>query len=234
MRLAACLVVADAAIASMLVALVLGATGAAAAPGALPVDAARLLPQLRAEMDATWPGVAPRAWIPALIEQESLWRERATLRTAREHGCGVGQFTRAFAADGSLRFDALAETRALDPRLAGWSWADCARPEYQLRAVVVKLRMHDRQCQPLVRGNRQVKACAAAMYNGGAGSVAKRVRSCSIASGCDPGLWFDHLERQCPQSRQRVAGYGESFCDINSKYPARVEARMPRYEKVMR
>lgn len=206
----------------------------AAAQVPLPGDASRYLPQLRAELATTWPEVSPRAWVPALIEQESLWRVGATLRTAREHGCGLGQFTRAYAADGSVRFDALAETRALDRRLAGWSWADCARPDYQLRAVVVKLRMHDRQCQPLMRGNRQVKACAAAMYNGGAGSVAKRVRSCSLVAGCDARTWFGNLERQCPQSQQRVAGYGESFCQINSRYPGRVEARMNKYEEVMR
>lgn len=200
----------------------------------LPGDAPRYLPQLQHELRAAWPDLAPRAWVPALIEQESLWRVNATLRTAREHGCGLGQFTRAYDAAGRIRFDALAEARALDRGLAGWSWADCARPEYQLRAVVVKLRMHDRQCQPLMRDNREVKACAAAMYNGGAGSVAKRVRSCNLAAGCDAGTWFGHLDRQCPQSRVAAAGYVESFCEINSRYPGRVEARMPKYVEVMR
>lgn len=218
----------------LLPALVLLCLVCPAAAQKLPGDAPRYLPQLQRELRTAWPDLAPRAWVPALIEQESLWRVNATLRTAREHGCGFGQFTRAYDAGGRIRFDALAETRALDARLAGWSWADCARPEYQLRAVVVKLRMHDRQCQPLMRDNRQVKACAAAMYNGGAGSVAKRVRSCSLVAGCNAGTWFGHLDRQCPQSRERAAGYAESFCEINSRYPGRVEARMPKYVEVMR
>jgi hypothetical protein len=199
----------------------------------LPGDAAMLLPMLKIEMQKYWPAVTPRAWIPALIEQESLWRVNAKLKTAREHGCGLGQFTIAYRADGSARFDALAETRALDASLAGWSWRDCANAEMQLRAVVLKLKTLDRQCEPLMAGNRNTKACAGASYNGGFGSVTKRIRACAAAANCNPGVWAANLDQHCPQARVRVAGYGESFCDINSKYPAKIEARMPKYTAVM-
>ncbi|GAB7128022.1 hypothetical protein JCM19000A_25290 [Silvimonas sp. JCM 19000] len=208
------------------------AGAAIAAP--LPGDAPLLIPQLKVELATFWPAVAPRAWVPALIEQESGWKTNAQLKTGRELGCGLGQFTVAYDAAGRVRFDALAEARGLDRSLAAWSWRDCAKVQYQLRAVVLKLRTNDRQCQPLMADNRSVKACAAAMYNGGAGSVAKRITSCRLAAGCQPRVWFGQLERQCPQGKGRAAGYGESFCEINSRYPGRVEARLPRYVEVMR
>ncbi len=200
----------------------------------LPGDAPSLLPVLKTEIADYWPGVQPRAWLPAVIEQESGWKTGATLKTGREFGCGLGQFTKAFNADGSVRFDALAETRALDKSLAGWDWRDCYNTRFQIRAVVLKMRTNDRQCVTLMATNRDVKACDGGMYNGGGGSVIKRVRACQAQPGCDPKVWFGHLDRQCPQAKTKVAGYGESFCEINSKYPARVEARMTRYEESMK
>jgi hypothetical protein len=207
---------------------------ACSAAAKLPGDAAQLIPVLRSEIATHWPDVAPRTWIPAVIEQESLWRIRAQLKTDRELGCGLGQFTKAFNADGTVRFDALTETKRLDPSLAGWDWRDCANAQYQLRGVVLKLKVNERQCAPLMATNRDVKACNGGMYNGGGGSVTKRIRACQVQAGCNPRVWFGHLDQQCPQSKVKHAGYGESFCDINSKYPLRVEARQAKYEEVMK
>lgn len=217
----------------VIVAIALALSGAffsSAHAGTLPGDAARLMPQLVAEIDRFWPDLAPRAFVPAVIEQESSWKASARLKTSRELGCGLGQFTVAYDAAGGVRFDALTETKALDPSLAGWSWRDCYATQYQLRAVVLKLRANDRSCEALLVGNNEIKACGAAQYNGGAGSVAKRIRLCRSVRGCDATRWFGHLEHQVAQSTRRVQGYGESFAEINSKYPARVFARMPKYE----
>ena len=195
----------------------------------LPGDAERLLPQLKTEIEQYWPELHPREFVPALIEQESLWKINAVLKTSRELGCGLGQFTKAMNADGSTRFDALTETKLLDPSLAGWSWKDCYAVQYQLRAVVLKLRQNDYRCRTLVHAGEDTKACDAAAYNGGAGSISKRIKLCSITQGCDSRRWFGHLNKQCPQSKVKVQGYGEDFCTINSKYPGRVFARMPKY-----
>jgi hypothetical protein len=201
---------------------------------ALPGQADALLPVLKEEMASYWPDETPRAWVPALIEQESGWRPTAQLRTAREQGCGLIQITRAYNANGTVRMDALADYKQLDPSLAGWSWQDCAAVRYQLRAGVLKLRSNDVLCRRMgLSDNREVKACAAAIHNGGAGNMAKRIRTCRADDGCDPARWFANLERKCPQSRARMAGYGESLCEINSRYPARVEGRMGKYEKPM-
>jgi hypothetical protein len=212
----------------LLLGLVLGFADSHAGP--LPGDAARLLPRLANEQARYWPDLALSAFPAAVIEQESAWKVRATLKTSRELGAGLGQFTRAYKSDGSVRFDALAETAKLDASLAGWSWRDPYNEQYQLRAVVIKLRANARACAPLMASASEALACAAAQYNGGAGSVATRIRSCRLRAGCDARQWFGHLENQVAQSTARVAGYGESFAQINSKYPGRVFARMPKYK----
>lgn len=197
---------------------------------ALPNDAERYLPILSAEINRSWAGLTPKTFPAGVVEQESLWKLNATLQTPRELGCGFGQFTKAFNADGSVRFDALEETKRLDPTLANWSWRDCANAQFQLRALVTKLRVNDTACIPLMKGNINAKLCAAAAYNGGLGSITRRIRSCQRQENCDAGEWTGHLDRQCPQAQTKVKGYGEDFCTINSRYPGRVFARMPKYE----
>lgn len=200
---------------------------------ALPGDSARLLPKLDAEIKTYWPTLSPRAFPAGVIDQESNWKVKATLKTSRELGCGLGQFTIAYDAAGKPRFDALTETKQLNSNLKGWSWSDCYNEEYQIRGVITKLRINDRNCSALMENNLESKACAAAQYNGGAGSVNKRIRTCRMTPGCEPRIWFDNLQKQCPQSNVKVAGYGESFCDINSKYPTRVFTRMNKFERFL-
>lgn len=189
----------------------------------LPGDAAQLLPVLQNEINVYWPDLSPKAYPALVIYQESRWKSKAQLKTSRELGCGLGQFTIAYTADGSTRFDALTETKRLDPSLKDWDWRDCYNAQYQMRAVVLKLKVNNRNCMALMRNNREVKACSSASYNSGYGGVGKRIRTCRMEKGCEPDLWFGNLELQCAAT-VKVAGYGESFCQISSKYPGRVES----------
>lgn len=201
----------------------------------LPGESARLLPQLVVEIDTYWKEL-PLEYVsyPAgLIDQESNWKPTATLRTSRELGCGLGQFTLAKNADGSTRFDALKETKALSPTLADWDWRDCSATTYQLRAVILKSKSQHRNCLVTMLDVPNALKCNGGAYNGGAGSVAKRQRFCRATAGCDYRIWDGHLDKQCPQAKVKVHGYGESFCDINSKYPGRVFARMPKFQPTM-
>lgn len=195
----------------------------------LPGQAAQYLSELAAEIDTFWVSLPRREFPAGLIEQESNWKVSATLKTSRELGVGLGQFTKAYNADGSVRFDALAETKQLDKSLAGWSWQDPYNAQYQIRAVVLKLRANDKKCSVYLTGSDEQLACGAAVYNGGAGSITKRIRMCQVTAGCDDKKWFGNLDHMVAQSTVRAAGYGESFAEINSKYPARVFARMKKY-----
>jgi len=70
-------------------------------------------------------------YIPSLIEHESCislthskcWNPSSRLKTSREEGAGLGQLTRAFNPDGSIRFDSLANLKRNYPRqLSDLSW----------------------------------------------------------------------------------------------------------------
>jgi hypothetical protein len=201
----------------------------ALAAGKLPGESEKYLPQLGKEVSTYWPALTIREFPAGVIDQESNWKLNATLRTKREFGCGLGQFTIAYNADGSVRFNAVDEAKHMDRSLSGWDVKNCYEVTYQLRAVVLKLKMHSRNCSAYMRGDENSYKCAGGQYNGGAGSTTKRIRSCRATPGCEPSIWDANLDRQCPQSNVRVEGYGESFCEINSKYPARVWARMPKF-----
>lgn len=199
----------------------------------LPGESARLLPSLVEEVDTFWTDIPDYVFPAGLIDQESNWKPTATLSTSRELGCGLGQFTLAKDGSGNVRFDALKETKALSPALAEWNWRDCQATKYQMRAVVIKTKSMYRTCYATMVDGRNALMCVGAGYNGGAGSVVKRQRFCRATPGCDFRVWEGNLDKQCPQSNVKVQGYGESFCDINSKYPGRIYARMPKFRPTM-
>ncbi|WP_230678513.1 hypothetical protein, partial [Chromobacterium violaceum] len=99
-----------------------------------------LLPLLSAAVAQHWPDMPSRSVLAAQVEQESGWRERAVLKTSREYGAGLGQFTKAYRADGGVRFDAIREMAARHPELRGWNWGNAFDPRYQLTAMVLKNR----------------------------------------------------------------------------------------------
>lgn len=178
---------------------------------------------LRAEQRQFWPDHPDPAALAALVEQESCvsrkspkcWNPGARLKTAREEGAGMGQITRAYRADGSVRFDSLAGLRdQYDAELGALSWDSIyQRPDLQLRALVLMSR----------DAARPFRASAAwlhfgdAGYNGGVAGVQKERRACKLSAGCDPAQWFGHVERHCLKSRQPLYG-GRSACDINREH----------------
>ena len=168
--------------------------------------------------------------LAALVEQESGWRDHATLKTDREDGAGYGQFTRAYRADGATRFDALAEIAAQDPSLKGWTWADRYNPRMQLRAITVKVRDCQRRLARLVSTATDSLAMCDSAYNGGEGGLMAERRLCAAAAGCDPGVWFGHVETHSTKSRTKWKGYGASAFAINRTHVRNVMiVRRPKY-----
>lgn len=204
------------------------------ANAAVPTQAHQYLPMLSAEIDRTWPGIPDRAYMGGLIDHESAcpikrscWKPTARLKSAREEGGGLGQLTRAWRADGSLRFDKLAEMREAHPALRELSWSTLyQRPDLQMRTMIVMVKadylfFRDRTAAPL--------AFADASYNGGRGGVEKERRACGLKAGCDPNRWFGHVERVCLKSRVPLYG-NRSACDINRHHVHDViHTRTPRY-----
>ena len=210
----------------------------AAAP-AVPTAALQHLPQLQQQLQQVWPDMPEPAYLGALIEHESCitlthrrcWQPSSRLKTTREEGAGLGQLTRAWRPDGSLRFDALAEARRVDPRgLADLRWDTVyTRPDLQMRVIALTTRANYLRLAPLVADHPHRLAMADAAYNGGMGGLLNERRACGLAAGCNPQQWWGHVERHCLKSKQPLYA-GRSACDINRHHVADVLlTRLPRY-----
>lgn len=194
-------------------------------------------PVLKAEQRHYWPGDPDPAALAALVEQESCvslssrgcWNPGARLKSSREEGAGMGQITRAWRADGALRFDALADMRErYRAELGDWSWTNVyARPELQLRAIVLM----SRDGAAPFRAAPEMLAFGDAGYSGGVGGVQRERRACALTTGCDPGRWFGHVELHCLKSRAALYS-GRSACDINREHVRNVlTVRRKKYER---
>ena len=189
----------------------------------LPAGFATYGPVLKAEQRQFWPDHPDPAALAALVEQESCvslkspkcWNPGARLKTDREEGAGMGQITRAYRADGSVRFDALAGLRdQYGQELGALSWDSVyQRPDLQLRALVLMSRDAARP----FRGAPGWLHFGDAGYNGGVAGVQKERRACKLSPGCDPGQWFGHVAAHCLKSRQPLYG-SRSACDINREH----------------
>lgn len=201
----------------------------------VPANARLLAPLVVQEIDTHWPAVPRRSYIGALIEIESCvslksracWTTAARLKTSREEGAGLGQITRAWSKAGALRFDSLAEVRAMDPAsLQELTWDTVyLRADLGVRAVLVKLRdCHARLKRLKVPGEMARLAFCDAAYNGGFDGVQKERKLCALTKGCDPDQWFGHVELHSNKSRTAWQGYGASAFEINR---AHVRATVP-------
>ena len=167
----------------------------------------------------------PKAqYLASLIEHESCislthskcWNSKSRLKSAREEGAGLGQITRAFKPDGTIRFDALSDLKYKYPKeLLELSWQVVYdRPDLQIRALALMMRDNYQYFNKHVKDPHQAYAFADAAYNGGLGGVDHERRACKLASWCNPDKWFDNVEKLCLKSK--VALYGNrSACDIN-------------------
>jgi hypothetical protein len=173
-------------------------------------------------------GSTPKAqYLGSLIELESCihlkhsrcWNPKSRLKSAREEGAGLGQITKAFKPDGTIRFDALSELKHKYPKeLSELSWQVVYdRPDLQIRALTLMMRDNYQYFNKHVKNPYDAYAFADAAYNGGVGGVNHERRACKLASWCNPDLWFNNVEKLCLKSK--VALYGNrSACDINREH----------------
>ncbi len=195
----------------------------------VPAAAVELAPTVVSEIERVWPAIPRRSYVGALIEKETCitlthrwcWSPAAQLKTSREEGAGLGQFTRAWGPDGRERFDALAEVRALSPQQLGeLNWTTVyQRADLGARAILVKLRDCDSRLQRLGEFAELVRvAFCDAAYNGGYGGMQSDRKLCNLTPGCDPKQWFGHVELTSSKSRAKWQGYGKSAFEISREH----------------
>jgi hypothetical protein len=197
---------------------------------------------LQAERLVYWAEHPAPQLLPALAAHESCislthsrcCNPRSRLKSQREEGAGIGQITRTWRADGSPRFDSLADLRERHPALAEWSWENVyQRVDLQNRALVLMARDNFRFFKRLGMADGPALQFADAGYNGGNGGVQNDRRACQIAPGCDARQWLGHVERHCTKSRVALYG-GRSACDINRHHVVDVTVtRAPKYRGLL-
>jgi hypothetical protein len=208
------------------------------AHAALPAGYIKYGQVLKDEQRKYWPDHPRPALLASLVEQESCvtlkhskcWQPTASLKSTREEGAGLGQITRAYRKDGSLRFDTISSLREkYNSELGSLTWDNVySRPDLQLRAIVL---MSKDSARPFM-GNGGWLAFGDAAYNGGVAGVQKERRACKMTQGCDPRQWFNNVETHCLKSRQPLYG-GRSACDINREHVRNVMlVRVKKYEIV--
>ena len=208
--------------------------------------AIELYPSLRKDIPLMFPELQIPAYPLALIEHESCitlkhskcFNINAELKTywadgsRREHGLGLGQFTRAWRNDGMVRLDTLAALKKMYPQeLAGITWETMAKSADQQVLLALALLKDDYKNlyvfkDPIVR----LQATDSA-YNGGRRDVLSARKVCGLQAGCNPDIWFDNIEKHCVKSRQALYG-GRSPCDINTHHVRDVfKTRLPKFQK---
>lgn len=199
-----------------------------------------MLQQTQAEY---WPDHPYPATIAAQVEKETCitikhpkcWTPFAQLKTARELGFGFGQFTVAYNADGTERFNTWSDLkRKHGVALADWTWDNRFDPRLQMRAMVLYDRQIFKMFESATDDTLQALMFAYAGYNGGPAGTLKEIRMCGATPGCDPKRWEGRkgwlgVESVSNKSRKPWNGYGDSAFSINRKY---VKAIL--YEKVGR
>lgn len=206
----------------------------------IPTGAYTWAPVLVMVIGQHWASAPAPERMAAQIERETCitlrhskcWSPRAELKTRRENGIGFGQVTRAYAADGSIRFDKQAELRAAHPKeLGAWTWERRYDPLLQLTGLVLLDRTEYARMRPLAATTDDAWAFGLSAYNGGSGGVMKDRLLCQRTPGCDPARWFGNVELHSTKSRAKWQGYGESPYSINRGYVRQVFERAPEYRR---
>lgn len=159
----------------------------------------------------------------SLIEHESCislrhsrcWSPTSQLKTSREQGVGLGQITRTWRTDGSLRFDVLTELRQKHPSLLRdlrWSTIK-QRPDLQIRAIILLYKGNYDKVSMFIDDEITKLAFSDLSYNAGYGRVLRDRKLCKLKNGCNPDLWFNETETTCSASKKILYG-NRSACDI--------------------
>lgn len=208
----------------------------------IPEKAKLYLPIVKNEQQRFFSDIKQPEYFGGLVEQESCislkhsrcWDPRSELKSVHEQGIGFGQITRAFKADGSVRFDALTDMKRQNKELSELSWDTIkSRPDLQIRTMILMTKSNYKSLWSVSSPEERLKFSDAA-YNGGIGGVNKERRLCGLKAGCDPQYWFENVEKTCSKSLKPLYG-NRNACMINREHVTYVfKLRMAKYSPYLK
>jgi len=205
----------------------------------IPKNAFNYLPMVKEETNKLFSEFKEPYYFGSLIEHESClslthsrcWSPTSRLKTKREEGAGLGQLTKAYHSDGSIRFDALTElSKKHSTYLKELSWSNVyQRPDLQIKSIILLYKDSYKTLYSIKDETNRMRFTDAA-YNGGVGGVYKDRRLCSLKEKCDPQIWFNNVELTCSKSKKILYG-NRNACDINRHHVYDVTVtRLPKYK----
>ena len=205
----------------------------------MPPNAVKYVPLLLSEKTTYWNDLRLVSIMGAQIEQETCvslksktcWSPNAELKTSRETGGGFGQITKAYNANGGIRFDVLQQLLNKYPNeLKGYSWSNFKDPRLSMRAYVLMIRDTTRSIKNTSTQLDQF-AFALSAFNGGSGGLRSDILSCRAKVNCNSTKWFGNVETSGLKSKMVLPGYGgQSPFSINRNYVSNViKVRRVRY-----
>ena len=214
----------------------------------LPMGAKQYGSLLKAEQIRLWPDHPKPVWLFGQVEQETCaslkskvcWTANAKLETSREYGFSFGQFTVAYNADGSERFNTWKDIKARNSiELADWNWNNRLDPVLGLRAMVLYDYQLYRSVVKFSSNPVDSLRFSYSAYNGGLGGLLGDVKLCKNTANCDPTSWHGNgvklgVADTSNKSRTKWHGYGQSAYDINRGYVILIEKRSTKYELLAR
>ena len=193
----------------------------------IPPQAIQYIPIIKEETKLVFPKFPYVFYFGALIEHESCitlthkkcWNPSSQLKTKRELGVGLGQLTKAYRDDGSVRFDTLSDLVKNNNRyLKELTWNNIIdRPDLQIRAIIILYKdSYDNIALIKVPGVQRL-AMADSAYNGGIRDVIRSRTVCGLSKDCDPNIWFNNVENYNVKSKKILYG-NRSARDINNHH----------------
>lgn len=168
----------------------------------IPPKALTYLPVMNSEVRTYFNDTPIPQYFGGLVEQESCislkhsrcWDPSSQLLSARERGAGLGQITKAFREDGSIRFDSLSDLRKAHMQdLKDLSWSNVvSRPDLQIRSILLMSKDNYKIFFAVNDVVERFKMMDAA-YNAGPNSVKKRRLRCGLTKDCNPQTWDENV-----------------------------------------
>lgn len=209
----------------------------------IPPKAYTYAPVLTKEVNTYFPNMEFKHYFGGLAEQESCislkhskcWDPSSQLLTKRERGAGIFQLTKAFKADGSIRFDSLQEMKdKYQKDLKELSWSNILqRPDLQIRAMLLMTKDNYRVFSLIPTEEIEKWKMVDAAYNAGPGSVKKRRIKCGLSENCNPEVWDNNLADTVVLSTKPIYGTRSPHFINNEHVEMIFHKRMHKYKTLI-
>lgn len=197
------------------------------------IRAEKYVPILQEIINSYWFDIPYKEIPMAQIEQESSWKEKATLNTSREKGMGLTQITIAYSKDGTERFNNFKNAVKMK-QLKDWDWKnDPYNVRYQLSYMILKDKSNYNLVSKYMKNDKESFRSLLVCYNAGYGRWLQR-RTIAKTNGLSNNIWNGGLDSSCSSVEKSTILYGRDLCSTVNEYPIKIELKSKNYLPILK